>query len=158
MLKGVPYPDTSHKGVASRWRQRLRVVAFNLYGAAAEWFRWMTRNNLIISWDGFLGSVRNRFGPCQYENPQGALSKLLQTGTVAHYQGEFEKLMHRVLEVRLEDQGVTPPTSRSAVTGRSQTLTKTTTRFTTKRLENPKPPLLSMPVKVGNNSGATRSS
>ncbi|GJV37722.1 ty3-gypsy retrotransposon protein [Tanacetum coccineum] len=115
-------------------------------------------------------SVRNRFGPCKYEDPQGALSKLLQKGTVTQYQGEFEKLMHqllvarptsigdafllaRVTEARLEDQGVTPPTSRSAIASVSQTLTKTTPRFTATRLKIPKPPLLSSLVKVGNNSG-----
>ncbi|GJZ68921.1 ty3-gypsy retrotransposon protein [Tanacetum coccineum] len=64
-----------------------------------QWFRWMTRNNLITTWDGFLESVQNRFGPCEYENPQGALSKLLQKGAVAQYQGEFEKLLYRVTDV-----------------------------------------------------------
>ncbi|GJT51233.1 retrotransposon-related protein, partial [Tanacetum coccineum] len=72
---------------------------FNLEGATAEWFRWMSRNKLITSWEGFLESVRNRFGPCKYENPQGSLSKLLQTGTVAQYQSEFEKLMNRVTDI-----------------------------------------------------------
>ncbi|GKE78358.1 ty3-gypsy retrotransposon protein, partial [Tanacetum coccineum] len=76
--------------------QRLRIVGFNLEGDAAEWFRWMTRNNLITTWEDFVKSVQNRFGPCKYEDPQGALSKLLQTGTVAQYQSEFEKLMNRV--------------------------------------------------------------
>ncbi|GKD39189.1 ty3-gypsy retrotransposon protein [Tanacetum coccineum] len=66
---------------------------------AAEWFRWMSRNKLITDWEGFLESVRNRFGPCKYEDPRGALSKLLQFGTVAQYQSDFEKLMHRVTEI-----------------------------------------------------------
>ncbi|GJZ98409.1 retrotransposon-related protein, partial [Tanacetum coccineum] len=79
--------------------QRLKVVSLNLEGAAAEWFRWMSRNKLITSWEGFLESVRNRFGPCKYEDPQGSLSKLLQTGTVAQYQSEFEKLMNRVTDI-----------------------------------------------------------
>ncbi|GJV78676.1 ty3-gypsy retrotransposon protein [Tanacetum coccineum] len=79
--------------------QRLRIVGFNLEGAAAEWFRWMTRNGLITDWVRFEESVRNRFGPSKYEDPQGALSKLLQTGTVAEYQGEFEKLMNRVTDI-----------------------------------------------------------
>ncbi|GKC46904.1 ty3-gypsy retrotransposon protein [Tanacetum coccineum] len=79
--------------------QRLRIVGFNLEGDAAEWFRWMTRNRLIDTWDGFLESVKNHFGPCKYEDPQGALSKLLQTGTVAQYQSKFEKLMNRVTEI-----------------------------------------------------------
>ncbi|GKB73615.1 ty3-gypsy retrotransposon protein [Tanacetum coccineum] len=79
--------------------QRLRIVGFNLEGEAAEWFRWMTRNGLITNWDAFVESVKNRFGPSKYEDPQGALSKLLQTGTVAQYQSEFEKLMNRVTDI-----------------------------------------------------------
>nr|GEY11314.1 retrovirus-related Pol polyprotein from transposon opus [Tanacetum cinerariifolium] len=61
--------------------QRLKVVGFNLEGEDAEWFRWMIRNKLITDWDGFAESMRNRFGPSKYEDPQGTLSKLLQTGT-----------------------------------------------------------------------------
>ncbi|GJY91281.1 ty3-gypsy retrotransposon protein [Tanacetum coccineum] len=79
--------------------QRLRIVRFNLEGAAAEWFRWMTRNGLITDWPRFEESVKNRFGPSKYEDPQGALSKLLQTTTVVEYQGEFEKLMNRVMNI-----------------------------------------------------------
>ncbi|GJT90622.1 DUF4219 domain-containing protein [Tanacetum coccineum] len=30
--------------------QHLRIVEFNLEGAAAEWFRWMSRNGLITTW------------------------------------------------------------------------------------------------------------
>ncbi|GJR07560.1 myosin heavy chain-related protein [Tanacetum coccineum] len=76
--------------------QRLRIVSFNLEGAAAEWFQWMTRNGLITTWTRFEESVKNRFGPSKYEDPKGALSKLLQLGTVEDYQGEFEKLMNQV--------------------------------------------------------------
>ncbi|GKC28065.1 retrotransposon-related protein [Tanacetum coccineum] len=62
----------------------------------AEWFRWMSLNGLITTWDRFVESVKNRFGPSKYEDPQGALSKLLQLGTIEDYQREFEKLMNRV--------------------------------------------------------------
>ena len=50
--------------------QRLKVVGFNLEGDTAQWFRWMSRNKLITTWDNFLDSVQNRFGPCKYEYPQ----------------------------------------------------------------------------------------
>ncbi|GKD50837.1 ty3-gypsy retrotransposon protein, partial [Tanacetum coccineum] len=76
--------------------QRLQIVGFNLEGAAAKWFRWMTRNGLSTTWNRFEESVKNRFGPSKYEDSQGALSKLLQLGTVEDYQREFEKLMNRV--------------------------------------------------------------
>ncbi|GJW45274.1 retrotransposon-related protein, partial [Tanacetum coccineum] len=49
--------------------------------AAAEWFRWMSRNGLITTWDRFVKSVKNHFGLSKYEDPQGALSKLLQLVT-----------------------------------------------------------------------------
>nr|GEU74107.1 retrotransposon-related protein [Tanacetum cinerariifolium] len=79
--------------------QRLRIVGFNLEGAVTEWFRWMSRNGLITDWERFKESVQNRFGPSKYEDPQGALSKLLQLGTVEEYQREFEKLMNRVTDI-----------------------------------------------------------
>ncbi|GJZ99372.1 ty3-gypsy retrotransposon protein [Tanacetum coccineum] len=79
--------------------QRLRIVGFNLEGDAAKCFRWMTQNGLITDWLRFEESVKNQFGPSNYEDPQGALSKLLQTETVAEYQGEFEKLMNRVTDI-----------------------------------------------------------
>nr|GEX87942.1 retrotransposable element Tf2 [Tanacetum cinerariifolium] len=49
--------------------------------------------------DGFLESVQNCFGSCKYEHPQGAISNLLNKGTVAQHQSEFEKLMNRVTDV-----------------------------------------------------------
>ncbi|GJX25327.1 ty3-gypsy retrotransposon protein [Tanacetum coccineum] len=71
--------------------RRLKFVGFNLEGVVAKWFRWMSRNKLITDWEGFLESVCNRFGPCKYEDPQGALSKLLQTGH--KFPGKFLLLM-----------------------------------------------------------------
>ncbi|GJR04995.1 ty3-gypsy retrotransposon protein [Tanacetum coccineum] len=79
--------------------QRLQIVYFNLEGMAAEWFQWMLRNGLITTWDRLVESVKSRFGPSKYKDPQGALSKLLQLGTVEDYQREFEKLMNRVTDI-----------------------------------------------------------
>ncbi|GKC25677.1 hypothetical protein Tco_1027827, partial [Tanacetum coccineum] len=62
--------------------QRLRIVRFNMEGAVAEWFQWMTRNGLITTWARFEESAKNHFGPSKYEDPNQALSKLLQLGTV----------------------------------------------------------------------------
>ncbi|GKA89059.1 retrovirus-related pol polyprotein LINE-1 [Tanacetum coccineum] len=39
--------------------QRLRIVSFNLEGAAAEWFRSMRRNGLINTWARFEESIKN---------------------------------------------------------------------------------------------------
>ncbi|GJR90372.1 ty3-gypsy retrotransposon protein [Tanacetum coccineum] len=142
--------------------QRLKVVGFNLEGEAAEWFRWMTRNNLITDWDRFVESVRNRFGPSKYEDPQGTLSKLLQTGTVAQYQGEFEKLMNRpatlgevfalarVTEARLMDQqsGIVITTTATSITSQPKPATP---RFSGPKTDLGKPPLLPTPTSVSSN-------
>ncbi|GJU25681.1 ty3-gypsy retrotransposon protein [Tanacetum coccineum] len=79
--------------------QRLCIVGFNLEGATVEWFRWMSWNGLITDWARFEDSVKNYFGPSKYEDPQGALSKLFQLGSVEDYQNEFEKLMNRVVDI-----------------------------------------------------------
>ncbi|GJV66954.1 hypothetical protein Tco_1482463 [Tanacetum coccineum] len=100
--------------------QRLRVVGFNLEGEAAEWLRWMTRNKLMTSWDGFLDSVRNRFGPSKYEDLLGVLSKIKSaylfyiSGLKPTIQREFliakpttlgnAFSLARITEARLEDQ------------------------------------------------------
>ncbi|GJX19418.1 ty3-gypsy retrotransposon protein [Tanacetum coccineum] len=79
--------------------QWLKIVSFNLEGAVAEWFQWMTRNSLITTWARFEESARNCFGPSEYEDPNGALSKLLQLGTIKDYQREFKKLMNRARDI-----------------------------------------------------------
>nr|GEV29376.1 hypothetical protein [Tanacetum cinerariifolium]GEV30301.1 hypothetical protein [Tanacetum cinerariifolium] len=59
----------------------------------------MSRNDLITTWARFEESAKTHFGPSKYEDPHGALSKLLQLGTVEDYQREFEKLMNRVTNI-----------------------------------------------------------
>ncbi|GJZ16262.1 hypothetical protein Tco_0551939 [Tanacetum coccineum] len=76
-----------------------KIVGFNLEGAVAEWFQWMMRNGLITTWARFEESLRNCFGPSEYEDPNGVLSKLLQLGTVKDYQRDFEKQMNRATDI-----------------------------------------------------------
>ncbi|XP_050911420.1 uncharacterized protein LOC127126527 [Lathyrus oleraceus] len=95
---------------------RLQIVSFHLEGRAAGWFQWATRNNLFTSWQAFLTSVRHRFGPTAYEDVEGELSKLSQTGSVADFQAQFEDLMNKV-------NGISEPLLISFfITGLKQTL------------------------------------
>ncbi|GJQ96506.1 hypothetical protein Tco_0007645 [Tanacetum coccineum] len=87
--------------------QQLRMVGFNLEGDVAEWFLWMSHNNLITDWDGFLESVRNRFGPCKYEDPRGlkpSLQRALLVSKPTNLGDAFS--LARITEARLGDQGV----------------------------------------------------
>ncbi|GKB12118.1 hypothetical protein Tco_0846041 [Tanacetum coccineum] len=77
----------------------VRGIKGKVAGQSRATSRATRRNGLIIDWERFKESVMNRFGPSKYEDPQGALSKLLQLGIVEDYQGEFGKLMNWVMDI-----------------------------------------------------------
>ncbi|GJS07496.1 retrotransposon-related protein [Tanacetum coccineum] len=111
-----------------------------------------TRNKLITTWDGFLESVQNRFGPCKYEDPQGALSKLLQKGTrellvskPASFGDAFS--LARVTKARLDYQVTLTTSNRLVSSSRVQTPKPMTPRVTMPRPEDPKTPLISAAPK-----------
>lgn len=76
--------------------QRLRIAAFNMEGKASEWYQWLKTNKKLSTWQNFLQQVKERFGPSEFEDYTGQLAKLMQKGTVAEYQSEFESLMNKV--------------------------------------------------------------
>jgi len=78
---------------------RLQIVSFHIEGRAAAWFQWAMRNHLLPSVSVFLDVVRHRFGPTQYEDVEGDLSKLSQCGSVAKFQAQFEDLMNKVTSI-----------------------------------------------------------
>lgn len=76
--------------------QRLWIVALNLEGKASDWYQCMKTNKLLTTWSDFLNAVRKHFGPSQFEDAIGRLSKLTQQGSVTEYQTEFEGLMNKI--------------------------------------------------------------
>nr|GEZ72053.1 prolyl oligopeptidase family protein [Tanacetum cinerariifolium] len=94
--------------------QQLRIVRFNLKGAVTEWFRWMTRKGLITDWPRFEESVKNRYGPSMYEDPQGALSKELLVSKPTTLDVAFT--LARIMKARLEDQGTVSGDNKGAST------------------------------------------
>ncbi|CAA0830822.1 Unknown protein [Striga hermonthica] len=79
--------------------QRIRIVAFTMEGKASEWYQWAKGSNILCSWSELLRRVRIRFGPSQFEDYVGKLSKLTQQGTTEDYQAEFECLMNKVTSI-----------------------------------------------------------
>ncbi|XP_077223768.1 uncharacterized protein LOC143857236 [Tasmannia lanceolata] len=76
--------------------QKLQMASFHMEGPASSWFQWMSNSNQVRSWPKFEAALKNRFGPSAYADPQGALSKLTQSGSVLDYQTEFEELSTKV--------------------------------------------------------------
>ncbi|GJW67412.1 hypothetical protein Tco_0121836 [Tanacetum coccineum] len=101
-------------------------------------------------------SVRNRFGPSKYEDPQGTLSKLLQIGTVTQYQGEFEKLMNRAtnvsetLLISFYISGLKPNLQRELLVAKPAMLGKafSLARVTESRLEDQRSPAVTLLTSV----------
>ena len=81
---------------------RITVASLYLDDAALSWYQWMYSNGLITSWNAFLEALESRFAPTCYDDPKGALFKLMQRGTVNEYLTEFERLANRVI-------GLPPP-------------------------------------------------
>ena len=82
--------------------ERLTVASFYMEGRALAWFQWMNSNGQFTSWSSFIQALRTRFAPSQYDDPTGALFKLVQKETVAQYLSEFEELANWVI-------GLPPP-------------------------------------------------
>ena len=77
-------------------------TSYPLDGAALSWYQWMFTNGLITSWQGFLQALESRFAPTFYDDPKGALFKLVQRGSMNDYLTEVERLANRVI-------GLPPP-------------------------------------------------
>ncbi|XP_077242128.1 uncharacterized protein LOC143882535 [Tasmannia lanceolata] len=56
----------------------------------------MSNSNQLRSWQEFESALKYRFGPSPFDDPQGALSKLTQTGSILDYQAKFEELSNKV--------------------------------------------------------------
>ncbi|XP_075515833.1 uncharacterized protein LOC142550640 [Primulina tabacum] len=57
---------------------------------------WVAR---IQSCTEFLSAIIKRFGPLEYEDHFGKLSKLTQSGSLAEYQHQFEQLTNNILDI-----------------------------------------------------------
>jgi len=66
-------------------------------GPALSWYQWMSKNGFFPSWPVMLQALESRFAPSFYEDLQGALFKLQQTGTVSEYLTDFERLANRTI-------------------------------------------------------------
>lgn len=63
----------------------------------------MYRNGFITSWQTLLQAIETRFAPSIYDDPRGALFKLVQRGSITEYMTEFERLANRIVGLSLSD-------------------------------------------------------
>ncbi|GJW03015.1 ty3-gypsy retrotransposon protein [Tanacetum coccineum] len=100
-----------HKNDLETLVHQQAVASQSQYKALRSELREMLRSELQ---EMFEESIKNSFGPSKYEDPQGALLKLLQLGLKLHIQRELlvsrqallrdAFVLARITEARLEDQ------------------------------------------------------
>ena len=64
---------------------RITVASLYLDGTALRWYQWMFSNGFITSWNGFLQALESWFALTFYDDPKGALFKLMQRAIVNEY-------------------------------------------------------------------------
>jgi hypothetical protein len=60
------------------------------------WFQILLREGREIGWAEFTEGLFTRFGPNQFYDPFGELTKLQQEGSVREYQARFESLLSKI--------------------------------------------------------------
>jgi hypothetical protein len=71
------------------------LASFHLEGEAQLWFQILLREGREIGRPEFKG-VFARFGPTQFYDPFGELTKLQQEGSIRDYQVKFESLLSKI--------------------------------------------------------------
>lgn len=74
---------------------RVIIAALNLKNHAQIWFKIFSDGVESISWRQFTRALMSRFGPNDYDNYFGELSKLQQSGSVQDYLEQFETLLSK---------------------------------------------------------------
>lgn len=77
--------------------QRVKDAALILVGAPLQWYQWLEKEKVQqLTWEEFEQALLKRFGPSEFLDYKGALTKLQQTGSLSDYQTQFEKLANFV--------------------------------------------------------------
>uniref|UniRef100_A0A2N9EXV4 RNA-directed DNA polymerase n=1 Tax=Fagus sylvatica TaxID=28930 RepID=A0A2N9EXV4_FAGSY len=81
---------------------QVALASFHLEGEAQLWYQLLQQETEIVTWEIFRNGLLARYGPTQFYDYFGELTKLQQVGSVKEYQAKFEHLLAKV--------GYLPPT------------------------------------------------
>ncbi|RWW42035.1 hypothetical protein BHE74_00052442 [Ensete ventricosum] len=65
---------------------RVEIAAIHLEGDAIQWFNWFKHTHGGLCWQQFKEGLLDRFGPTDFNNIDGQLTKIRQTSTIQEYQ------------------------------------------------------------------------
>ena len=76
-------------------KEQVPLVAYHLEGEARLWYQLHKEEEGPVSWNVLKECLHARYGPTQFEEFFGDLTKLKQNGTIGEYQCQFERLLSR---------------------------------------------------------------
>lgn len=76
--------------------QRLHYVVMLFSPSALDWIFSYHDNNPLVSWSQFLENVHRQFDPNYFVNYIELIAKLTQTGSLADYHREFERMINQI--------------------------------------------------------------
>ena len=82
--------------------KKISLAAYHLEGEAQLWYQILKEEERVITWPLLKEGLYTRYGPTEFDDFFGDLTKLKQMGSVRKYQSQFERLLSRV--------GKLPPT------------------------------------------------
>lgn len=73
---------------------RIKIAALHLEGRAIQWHQsfMKTKDDMVLSWEEYIASMRARFGHYAYDDPIADLKNLKQVYLLQHYLDKFDEL------------------------------------------------------------------
>ena len=109
--------------------EKTPLASFHLEGEAQLWYQILLREEWEVRWVEFTEGLCARFGPNQFYDPFGELTKLQQQESIKDYQTRFESLLSKIGTLNPSQQvscfvsGLSEPIKVDMLAGRPATLT-----------------------------------
>ncbi|KAA8523272.1 hypothetical protein F0562_009695 [Nyssa sinensis] len=84
--------------------ERVSLAAYHLEGDAQLWYQLLKEEGEVITWALLKEGLHARFGPTEFEDFFGDLTKLWQSSTMREYQTQFKKLLARAVKLTTTQQ------------------------------------------------------
>ena len=112
--------------------EKVPLATYHLEGEAQLWYEILKEEKGEVTWLTLKEGLNSRYGPTEFDDFFGDLTRLKQVGSVREYQSQFEKLLSRVGKlnqsqqvacfigglkegVRIDVQAMKPPSLSAAV-------------------------------------------
>lgn len=84
--------------------EKLALAAYHLEGEAQLWYQLFKESEDQMTWEAMKEGLLVQYGPTQFDDFFGDLTKLRQTGSVREYQSQYERLLSRAGKLSVVQQ------------------------------------------------------